>query len=1369
MKMSDERQSVSLKRIISFAIVCCLVSFCLILQLQASPNPVQSLDGLIRNADTTYWLGQAEKGDVRLFQKGINSLDEASSLLVDLSKEDQAKQTSRIDSLRQELEEQMDMAHDTLWGVFPLLRFAIFKADNWEWLDNDMKVVAVGRATQGLRSTLIENWRNLPQMDVTYAATEFFNGVHIRSQALENEAAYLMNENPKFFNHNALEISSSLSPEESGLFYKEGIDRQIGDKLCSAFGVERLVEFRIEEIDRFDSDHFFIAKAAMFEKGAGITADRSFAFGFSRDATNKVWWIAVPFLFSFLGAVFLHLWLRTDNSLGKWHSSFAYVCGFSVVLIGLGSVAKLLPMAEMIVKYGFWYIILCGFLLLSTPLLAGIVVTKKLVGARQAFSGNDWFVALLPYSLGSIGFCAYPAFTYLSAQEGVFVWLGVLLVAMNSALLVAQGISNSGGSHAKNAINFSKLSVATVFGVAWYLIPGGDKDSLTTLAMVSPVVLALISFLRPTQPQAESMAMGFVLATLGGVFFLTGSQTLAIALAAPCLLAIPIGLRGFGARNDKVPPCTVSDSALIDKQWTGQCLSERLRSAHDGTAPFTTYDGFSVASAFIREAATHKSLRFVRITGVGGSGKSRVARELVKECFHGKCVLLEAECDVSQGQAIPYSSLAHVLEQTGSRFESDGNGHGGLVFDELCGILENIIPMGGLIKGTLISDAGKVAPTSGEVAHSLAQRFAHWTDYDEYEAVVLLVDNADKIDQASLEVIQALLEQYVKMERTYPLAVIECGRESVINLERRGLSLVLEPKFITSRFLGNTMGLDTTLSQEAEASAGHPLRPLEMIHWVENARKAGFLKESPLPFARAQPPGIPFPAPPEEVFHSIEELVGELSTGAQTTLEHAACIGLEFDISALVVTRGLPKHDILEHLSETEKPGLSMDILGRDGIYRFNSPITLETMLRRLGYQEKTGLRQRALETHKLLADHYSNDRGNNLFLATKHACLGGENYALKAAGLCYKSALQSFRLNAFKDAAGYAEKALELTKTCVTAQEELRLDAYTIWLRAQEAFRTKPELEDTVGCRAFLILEEVRGGAITSPCKYVTLVAKLGIILGKCDRIEEAFRLLDEVNGLQVFERLPRLLLGHSMAFLNRIRDNYGEAVELLQNAIQEFGDASDADLLHKQYLAEALNTLGDTKTHLGDLKTTASGISDIRASLEIKKDIGDKFGQALSLGSIGRHYLFSKDDGYFQEHSGEAAQAFKENLNLSEEIGNFTGQIKMPCFLGQCFRRSGLFDDAVDWFGKAVDQARKHESKPDLAFALSGLAQTYHKIGNFEHRDQHGHELANLYKDLSDQQKSDLMDEISWVKELDGEEWATGIHLMTNECGLD
>ena len=81
--------------------------------------------------------------------------------------------------------------------------------------------------------------------------------------------------------------------------------QEIGDALCESFGIERLIDFRVDEVDQFKNNYFFVAKAALHEKGLGFGQDRSFVYGFTRDATDRIWWIILPILILFGLSIFV--------------------------------------------------------------------------------------------------------------------------------------------------------------------------------------------------------------------------------------------------------------------------------------------------------------------------------------------------------------------------------------------------------------------------------------------------------------------------------------------------------------------------------------------------------------------------------------------------------------------------------------------------------------------------------------------------------------------------------------------------------------------------------------------------------------------------------------------------------------------------------------------------------------------------------------------------------------------------------------------------------------------------------------------------------------------------------------------------------
>ena len=191
-----------------------LLAFCLTYALFGR-SAGESVEELIRHAGLLGW-DSRKRGRPALFRRGLDALEKAEALIENLEPEQQ-EQTKRQDRWAQAGSARTNGNGPRYFvGSFPSPSFCSLRKT--EWFD-DPKVMSTSRATIGLRDTLIENWRTLPQMGVTFAAFENTAEERSRSYALENETAYLINENPKFFNHNSLEIESALTPKQAEEFY----------------------------------------------------------------------------------------------------------------------------------------------------------------------------------------------------------------------------------------------------------------------------------------------------------------------------------------------------------------------------------------------------------------------------------------------------------------------------------------------------------------------------------------------------------------------------------------------------------------------------------------------------------------------------------------------------------------------------------------------------------------------------------------------------------------------------------------------------------------------------------------------------------------------------------------------------------------------------------------------------------------------------------------------------------------------------------------------------------------------------------------------------------------------------------------------
>lgn len=88
-----------------------------------APTRTHDYEHLLRHAETFYWLGMAEGGNLRAFNQGLKYLELAREGVfgANLDERSGASVLIRLDALEQDLLGQIDLAHDTLQGVFPLL------------------------------------------------------------------------------------------------------------------------------------------------------------------------------------------------------------------------------------------------------------------------------------------------------------------------------------------------------------------------------------------------------------------------------------------------------------------------------------------------------------------------------------------------------------------------------------------------------------------------------------------------------------------------------------------------------------------------------------------------------------------------------------------------------------------------------------------------------------------------------------------------------------------------------------------------------------------------------------------------------------------------------------------------------------------------------------------------------------------------------------------------------------------------------------------------------------------------------------------------------------------------------------------------
>ena len=244
------------------------------------PSKIEQIPS-IEKAEYFYWVALADAGNISLLDKGLRIID----ALLDSGLDD-----PEVFAIKSDLEEQLDMGHDTFGGVFPLARFALNPQIDlgapfgiYETID-DVEVVAATRATASLIDHIGQNYKGTTGFDVLFVPTPELG------DALVNEALYLFNQNPRFFVHNRIDQQrfqdEALSPELTELFLNGEVNSEIVGLAQQFFDANSLVVFDLTRQDSASNASFYVAKASVYRNRADIADSTIRNMGFAIDRTG---------------------------------------------------------------------------------------------------------------------------------------------------------------------------------------------------------------------------------------------------------------------------------------------------------------------------------------------------------------------------------------------------------------------------------------------------------------------------------------------------------------------------------------------------------------------------------------------------------------------------------------------------------------------------------------------------------------------------------------------------------------------------------------------------------------------------------------------------------------------------------------------------------------------------------------------------------------------------------------------------------------------------------------------------------------------------------------------------------------------------
>ena len=1227
----------------------------LVAAIAAAAEPA---DKLLRDAETYYWFGVAEKGDMDAFARGLALVQEAR---VEIERSSNApaerdRQLTAVDALQSDLEEQAEMAHDTLYGVFPLVRllapslFADAQATRTFELIDEPDVVAVTSAGEELARGVFDRWSSRPQLAVVFRSEP-------PSRPLENELRYIFNSLPKYRVRSRFDLAERMSAEQLAAFDAGALTGGLGDLL----DVPEVLVVTVRKRAEVGSDYFFDLRGAVYSAGSEQPSTVAMRMGFCRDRRSEFWPVATAQAVLALLAVLTYAGLartRRHEWPGRVELAVVPFVAFAVgrlapwVLVPIAE--RVAPPAETLAKLSFWWPAGVGLVLVGGALLIyrGAASRVPHLGRVLPFEGRGGAVAGA-VALGALAYLAVPAFLYLG-DGAVSAMIPAVVLGFASAVLVGSALDAADPVHPS----------AGAVGAIGLLALGASVSHLGSGPLWAAAVLGLSAGVVILLPQLHREAG-------------------------------PVMDNAEGPRTEH-PVGSLEDLA----QQTA-------------APPYQPLRAYSVAHRALEPFEKHKQTTILALTGPGGRGKTATARAVVaylRKALRKDCLqVLEGACPQPLGEPTPYAPFREALaEHFGLNLLAPPGHQTSAIDAAVDGIFDSVVPFSGLL-----------FPSSGERPNQASSRTEVFLailrmlqNLSRKAPVILFLDDLQWIDEASRELLRFLLER-LQPGGEVAIAIILTGQDAE---QIRALGV---PSSCTSEVmrlsdeertavLREGLGLETRsariIAGYASVSSGAQGEMFWLFQIVAHLAREGALEpgHSGFQLHARYLEGAPLPVP-EAYQEAIRELLESFPEHRQL-LECAACTGMEFDADVLARSLETPRLPLLRQLDQIEEDmGVIYDLRESDDVYAFRSSFVLETLRKEMrvsvGGPRARTVPQIIREYHARLArtlEGTLSSTSGEVYAVARHFYAAGAKHAAEAVHYCLEAARAAS--NAFDHSS--ARRYLAMARECAEvsgesgdiAEESLLLEcrsAHVEQSQRQQAadqalgyMATHPQAPMRVLVTAARACYDA--GLETQDQRYYAEAVRLGELV-----VHEAKTAMQRSEGHH--------FIGISLPTDKKPK----ERLEHLRTAFGLLEGAAKDDFEVQALRARVANSLAEQLSY-GSPENKAEARRLFELSLELKErpELRDLAGLARSHGGLGRLAFF------IQPPDLDVAEFhFRTDLELSEKIGDLAGQTKMRSLLGACSLLRGDAPSARSHYALALELA---EAPIDVFFAGTGVLRT-------------------------------------------------------------
>lgn len=1222
----------------------------------------------IKHADTYYWLGIGDNGDMDAFAKAFAFLDKAEQEIKQrsLSESESKKAQLKIKSLRNDLKYQQDMAHDTLFGVFPLNRLlssSIFTDaeafGTFEFID-DPDVIAVCNGAEKVVETLNRTLKYSPQYGV------LINSIP-PNKALENEVRYIFNLDSRFFVHTFQEIASALSVDEIKAFENNEIDSDLITHLSTEMNNQYLAMITINQIDIIDDIYFFIVEADTYWDNEGTPTFTMAEMSFSRDRREAFIpsWI-VNFATFFLTLLAFALYTMHNSGPRKKIAYiimpvFAFFWGRFMPWILNPLLVSFRPEPETLVKLSFWWLVAYGLILICGSMLSWYLISKRARKIVRVLAPEGWTdLALICVGLGLSAYFSEIMLIYNTALVPSVVAITIILVGIGYIL--------------------GSLLDCMRKSTGWFIIP-------------VLLIAAMFGLIIPRLIEKEIIALGFLTLFFSVLAFLRMRKS-----AINCQLDTSNVQIDIDTNTGLLP--NLSDLIMQPRYQK-----------------FIAYDK---AMEQVKGFLTGKG-KGLLITGPSGRGKSALASALIEDLktkISGDFLVLKGECPNQEAHLNPYAPLQQALGHiSGINFNSLTN-ESSQIDSVMDSLMDSVIPFSSLL---LPSDDGNNGVQSREQLNSLI--FNSLVKFTKKKSVILFIDDLQWIDDASADFLQYLFLQLEDNHNISLLVILtsrnaetasQLGLSSDCMIEINALE-THEKKDILVKGLGFEPQLAHSLLHRFGNITNKQGEMFFLLSTLGELSREGIFNRSPQGYILSSKyenvDQLPIPNSfAESVLEQLERVPEEIMI-----IQCAACIGLEFEVEVLVKSLEISRMNLLFALNKIEsQTDLIYDVGEYDDIFAFRSSAVLEVLKQNLKIYDfgplNSSVPQLIREYHARLARVIEKSDSSLVFQISNHYYAAGRLFAEKAIEFCIKAAHSAAGLFQHDNARRY----LEMAKECAQISNKIgELEEEFLMLEIKESL-----IENT---NQIIVAEKVidfqnRHTDVSIQLKL--FIAKSFYNAGLASGDQKYFTKAVEAAESLVTSTTDEFIIAEcrQMIAISLPRNKQNEIIRNLKNAYKSFLELGENTLKNRELQARIENSLAERLSY-GNLEEQQQAEELFRHSIKIKEELLDKPGLARSWGGLGRLFLE-------ENKINEARECFENDLLLCKQIGDKGGEIKMFSFIADCYCREENYVQAAKSY---QDSYKLADGLNDKLFAARGLVIVGLKLKQFDNLDKYGEFLID------------------------------------------